>query len=141
LWWHYLSAPISIKRKCPPSFRTWKRNLFYWRHCSYHKWILWKSFEQIGWDIAMIERKQLTSQWWQVLLLCNWSRVPWICTYPTRSQTWSQKGWSNCQDCYTKNSQTSPLLHRHDKLLQGPYPTSFRLTHTTYWTYQERCLI
>jgi hypothetical protein len=22
--WDYLSAPISIKRKCPPSFRTWK---------------------------------------------------------------------------------------------------------------------
>jgi hypothetical protein len=24
LWWDYLSAPISIKRKCPPSFWTWK---------------------------------------------------------------------------------------------------------------------
>jgi hypothetical protein len=24
LRWDYLSAPISIKRKCPPSFRTWK---------------------------------------------------------------------------------------------------------------------
>jgi hypothetical protein len=88
--------------------------LFYWWHCSYHKWLLWKSFEQIGWDIAMIERKQLTSQWQQVLLLCNWSQVPWICTYLTRSQTSSQKGQSNCQDCYTKNSQTSPLLHWHD---------------------------
>jgi hypothetical protein len=36
--------------------------LLYWWHCFYHKWILWKSFEQIGWDIAMIERKQLTME-------------------------------------------------------------------------------
>jgi hypothetical protein len=54
-------------------------------------WILWKSFEPIGWDTTKIERKQLTSQWQQVLLLCNWSCIPWICTYPTRSQTSSQK--------------------------------------------------
>jgi hypothetical protein len=91
--------------------------------------------------LQWLKEKKLTSQWRQVLLLCNWSRVPWICTYPTRNQTSSQKGQSNCQDRNTKNSQTSLLLHQHDKLLQGPYPTSFRLTHTTYHTYQERCPI
>jgi hypothetical protein len=37
--------------------------------------------------------------------LWNWSWVPQICTYPTRSQTSSQKGLSNCQDRLTKNSQ------------------------------------
>jgi hypothetical protein len=52
--------------------------------------------------------------------LCNWSWVPWICTYPIRSQTSSQKRQSNCQDYYAKNSQTSPFLHWHDQLLQGP---------------------
>jgi hypothetical protein len=112
--------------------------LFHWWYYPYHEQILWKSFEPIGWNITMIERNQLTSQWWQVLFLCNWSWVPWICTYLTRSKTSSQKGWSNCQNCYTKNSQTSLLLHWHNQLLQGPYPTSFWLTHTAYCTYQER---
>jgi hypothetical protein len=84
--------------------------------------------------LQRLKENNLQVKWRQVLLFCNWSWVPWICTYPTRSQTSNQKSRSNCQDCYTQNSQESPLLHWHDQLLQGPYPTWFRLTHTTYRT-------
>jgi hypothetical protein len=57
-----------------------------------------------------------------------------------RSQTSHQKSWSHCQDCYTKNSQTSPLIDWHDQLLQGPYATSFQVTQTTYPIQVDRWL-